>query len=115
MGQARQLLTDSSRTALFFATLPEALPIAVEIVPLGDKHAGRPLSAALQVGGGRGIRTPKGLAARWISSRPHGVEQVQDQPIVSKNFAHVGSWIWWGLMGSNLNAVGQVLVQVVAV
>ena len=29
MGQARQLLTDSSRTAFFFVTLPEALPIAV--------------------------------------------------------------------------------------
>jgi arsenite-transporting ATPase len=29
MGQARQLLTDASRTAFFFVTLPEALPIAV--------------------------------------------------------------------------------------
>lgn len=29
MGQARQLLTDSGRTAFFFVTLPEALPIAV--------------------------------------------------------------------------------------
>ena len=29
MGQARQLLTDAERTAFFFVTLPEALPIAV--------------------------------------------------------------------------------------
>ena len=29
MGQARQLLTDANRTAFFFITLPEALPIAV--------------------------------------------------------------------------------------
>ena len=29
MGQARHLLTDASRTAFFFVTLPEALPIAV--------------------------------------------------------------------------------------
>jgi arsenite-transporting ATPase len=29
MGQARQLLTDAARTAFFFVTLPEALPIAV--------------------------------------------------------------------------------------
>jgi arsenite-transporting ATPase len=29
MGQARQLLTDSDKTAFFFVTLPEALPIAV--------------------------------------------------------------------------------------
>ena len=29
MGQARQLLTDAGRTAFFFVTLPEALPIAV--------------------------------------------------------------------------------------
>src|SRR5256712_13869278 len=29
MGQARQLLTDATRTAFFFVTLPEALPIAV--------------------------------------------------------------------------------------
>jgi arsenite-transporting ATPase len=29
MGQARQRLTDSERTAFFFVTLPEALPIAV--------------------------------------------------------------------------------------
>jgi len=29
MGQARNLLTDASRTAFFFVTLPEALPIAV--------------------------------------------------------------------------------------
>src|SRR2546422_5355489 len=29
MGQARQLLTDASRPAFFFVTLPEALPIAV--------------------------------------------------------------------------------------
>jgi arsenite-transporting ATPase len=29
MGQARQLLTDAQRTAFFFVTLPEALPIAV--------------------------------------------------------------------------------------
>jgi len=29
MGQARQLLTDEARTAFFFVTLPEALPIAV--------------------------------------------------------------------------------------
>ncbi len=29
MGQARKLLTDASRTAFFFVTLPEALPIAV--------------------------------------------------------------------------------------
>ncbi|MBI2526366.1 MAG: ArsA family ATPase [Candidatus Rokubacteria bacterium] len=29
MGQARQLLTDTARTAFFFVTLPEALPIAV--------------------------------------------------------------------------------------
>ena len=29
MGQARNLLTDSSKTAFFFVTLPEALPIAV--------------------------------------------------------------------------------------
>jgi arsenite-transporting ATPase len=29
LGQARQLLTDPSRTAFFFVTLPEALPIAV--------------------------------------------------------------------------------------
>ena len=29
MGQARQLLTDAEKTALFFVTLPEALPIAV--------------------------------------------------------------------------------------
>src|SRR5438128_4822013 len=29
MGQARRLLTDAERTAFFFATLPEALPIAV--------------------------------------------------------------------------------------
>ncbi len=29
MGQARQLLTDANRTAFFFVTLPEALPIAV--------------------------------------------------------------------------------------
>ncbi len=29
MGQARELLTDEQRTAFFFVTLPEALPIAV--------------------------------------------------------------------------------------
>jgi arsenite-transporting ATPase len=29
MGQARQLLTDAGKTAFFFITLPEALPIAV--------------------------------------------------------------------------------------
>lgn len=29
MGQARQLLTDAQKTAFFFVTLPEALPIAV--------------------------------------------------------------------------------------
>jgi len=29
MGQARQLLTDAEKTAFFFITLPEALPIAV--------------------------------------------------------------------------------------
>src|SRR3989442_4812097 len=29
MGQARRLLTDAERTAFFFVTLPEALPIAV--------------------------------------------------------------------------------------
>ena len=29
MGQARQLLTDAGKTAFFFVTLPEALPIAV--------------------------------------------------------------------------------------
>lgn len=29
MGQARQLLTDGAKTAFFFVTLPEALPIAV--------------------------------------------------------------------------------------
>jgi len=29
MGQPRQLLTDAARTAFFFVTLPEALPIAV--------------------------------------------------------------------------------------
>ena len=29
MGQARQLLTDTAKTAFFFVTLPEALPIAV--------------------------------------------------------------------------------------
>jgi arsenite-transporting ATPase len=29
MGQARQLLTDAAKTAFFFVTLPEALPIAV--------------------------------------------------------------------------------------
>lgn len=29
MGQARQLLTDAEKTAFFFVTLPEALPIAV--------------------------------------------------------------------------------------
>ncbi|MGH7326145.1 MAG: ArsA family ATPase [Candidatus Rokuibacteriota bacterium] len=29
MGQARQLLTDATKTAFFFVTLPEALPIAV--------------------------------------------------------------------------------------
>ncbi|MBI3978931.1 MAG: ArsA family ATPase, partial [Chloroflexi bacterium] len=29
MGQARRLLTDPARTAFFFITLPEALPIAV--------------------------------------------------------------------------------------
>jgi arsenite-transporting ATPase len=29
LGQARQLLTDDARTAFFFVTLPEALPIAV--------------------------------------------------------------------------------------
>jgi arsenite-transporting ATPase len=29
MGQARQLLTDDGKTAFFFVTLPEALPIAV--------------------------------------------------------------------------------------
>ncbi len=29
MGQARRLLTDAGKTAFFFVTLPEALPIAV--------------------------------------------------------------------------------------
>ncbi len=29
MGQARALLTDAAKTAFFFVTLPEALPIAV--------------------------------------------------------------------------------------
>src|SRR2546426_7500121 len=29
MGQARRLLTDAERTAFFFVTLPEAMPIAV--------------------------------------------------------------------------------------
>src|SRR2546425_11330847 len=29
MGQARRLLTDDAKTAFFFVTLPEALPIAV--------------------------------------------------------------------------------------
>ncbi len=38
MGQARQLLTDGSRTAFFFVTLPEALPIAVIIRFIGWFH-----------------------------------------------------------------------------
>jgi len=35
MGQARQLLTDAEKTAFFFVTLPEALPIAVIIRFIG--------------------------------------------------------------------------------
>ncbi len=54
----------------------------------------------------------QGPRSPMISSRLTHVEQLLDQPIVSKNLAHVGSWIWWGQMRSDENAVGQVLGQV---